>query len=302
MVLRTCSHAFAVDKVPPGCDQWREFDHEVLGGRYVSYEKQLRRSNIEIVPEAAGHPIVAGIAPSKWKCTYPLYFVSPLAEDAKVLVMGEAIGLTEPVAWIDPYKGGRFSILPWAASMISPTSRSSAPCWSTPFSGAWTGRCQNPLEPLHRESAMRSILSALMLLTVVVAMGALSALAADPPAGHDENKGPRVTLIASEDEYHTDQTFPAFAKLLTDQYGCRCTVLLGEGKNNIPGLDGAENHRCDGLVDRRRTLPKDQLDAIRAYIDAGKPLVALRTRSHGFVVEPGKKAPADSAQWPELRP
>jgi hypothetical protein len=110
VALRTCSHAFVVEpgkKVAANTDQWPEFDHEVLGGNYHSYEKQYRRSNIEIAPEAAGHPIVAGIEPSKWKCTFPLYFVSPLAKDAKVLVMGEAVGLTEPVAWTHTYKNSR---------------------------------------------------------------------------------------------------------------------------------------------------------------------------------------------------
>ena len=139
-----------------------------------------------------------------------------------------------------------------------------------------------------------------MSLTAVLALGAMSALAADPPVRLAENNGPRVTLIASEDEYHTDQTFPAFAKLLTDQYGCRCTVLLGEGKNNIPGLDALKTTDALLLFVRRRTLPKDQLDAIRAYIDAGKPLVALRTCSHAFMVDPKKQAPPDSAQWPEF--
>jgi type 1 glutamine amidotransferase len=107
-------------------------------------------------------------------------------------------------------------------------------------------------------------------------------------------------LVASEDEYHTAETFPAFAKLLTEQYGCRCTVLLGQGKTDIPGLDTLKTTDVLILFVRRRALPKEQLDKIRAYIDAGKPLVALRTCSHGFVVEPGKQAPAETVQWPEF--
>ncbi len=124
--------------------------------------------------------------------------------------------------------------------------------------------------------------------------------AADPPAGTSRATGPHVTLIASENQYHTEQTFPAFAKLLTDQYGCHCTVLLGEGDTNIPGLDALKTTDVLVLFARRQALPKEQLDKIRTYIDAGKPLVALRTCSHAFVVEPGKQAPPGAGQWPEL--
>ena len=110
VALRTCSHAFTVEQgkaAPEGSDQWPEFDHEVLGGNYHSYEKQIRHSDIEIAPGAAGHPILAGVAPTQWKCTFPLYFVTPLAKDAKVLVMGSVADYREPVAWTHTYKGAR---------------------------------------------------------------------------------------------------------------------------------------------------------------------------------------------------
>ncbi len=110
VALRTCSHAFVVEAgkdAPPGTDQWPEFDHEVLGGNYHSYEKTVRKADIRIVPEAAGNPILAGVAPPEWKCTFPLYFVSPLAADAKVLLMGAVDGKTEPVAWTHRYKNSR---------------------------------------------------------------------------------------------------------------------------------------------------------------------------------------------------
>jgi nicotinamidase-related amidase len=111
VALRTCSHAFVLaepgKQAPAGTDQWPEFDHEVLGGNYHSYEKQIRHCEIEIVPEMAGHPILAGIDPPKWSCTFPLYFVSPLAADAKVLLRGEVGDLHEPVAWTHTYKNCR---------------------------------------------------------------------------------------------------------------------------------------------------------------------------------------------------
>jgi nicotinamidase-related amidase len=110
VALRTCSHAFVVEagkQSPPGTDQWPEFDHDVLGGNYHSYVKSQRESEMHLAPDAVGHPILAGVAPPEWKSIFPLYFVSPLAADAKVLVIGEAAGKTEPVAWVRSYKGAR---------------------------------------------------------------------------------------------------------------------------------------------------------------------------------------------------
>ena len=40
------------------------------------------------------------------------------------------------------------------------------------------------------------------------------------------------------------------------------------------------------------------MDAILAYLDAGKPLVALRTACHAFSVGAKGKAPAGTSQWP----
>ena len=51
-------------------------------------------------------------------------------------------------------------------------------------------------------------------------------------------------------------------------------------------------------------LPKQQLDALRRYLDAGKPLVALRTASHAFAAmstyPPGYQTPEGRAEWPEF--
>jgi nicotinamidase-related amidase len=130
VALRTCSHAFVLEsgkQAAPGTDQWPEFDHDVLGGNYHSYVKTQRESEMHVAPDAVGDPIVAGVAPPEWKCTFPLYFVSPLAADAKVLVIGEAAGKTEPVAWTRSYKGGRV----FYTSLGSPDDFASVPQFRT---------------------------------------------------------------------------------------------------------------------------------------------------------------------------
>jgi type 1 glutamine amidotransferase len=54
---------------------------------------------------------------------------------------------------------------------------------------------------------------------------------------------------------------------------------------------------------RRRTPPQDQLDAVRAYLKAGKPLVGIRTACHAFALRPTDKlASPELESWQEFDP
>jgi nicotinamidase-related amidase/type 1 glutamine amidotransferase len=115
---------------------------------------------------------------------------------------------------------------------------------------------------------------------------------------------PRVVLAISEDEYQTARTLPAFAAaVLQDQLGLDTTVLLGDPKDPdvIPGLAEALA-KADLLILslRRRALPEKDLDAVRRYLAAGKPLVGIRTASHAF--DARGKGPAGRAEWPKFDP
>ena len=51
---------------------------------------------------------------------------------------------------------------------------------------------------------------------------------------------------------------------------------------------------------RRRTPPKEELDALRAHVAAGKPLVGIRTASHAFAPRDRKRPAEGRAVWPEF--
>jgi type 1 glutamine amidotransferase len=104
--LRTASHAFTKNaKVPEGHAEWREFDHDVLGGNYHNHNKKT--TEVSAAPEAAGSPLLSGIEPKKWTSKSTLYFASPLSKQAHAVLMGTSDGKTEPIAWTHGYKGGR---------------------------------------------------------------------------------------------------------------------------------------------------------------------------------------------------
>ena len=76
--------------------------------------------------------------------------------------------------------------------------------------------------------------------------------------------------------------------------------------------DAQDKHRFPGLVEalrdadvllvslRRRALPKEQLDAVRAHLAAGRPLMGIRTASHGF--SPGGEDAKRGDSWSTFDP
>ena len=113
---------------------------------------------------------------------------------------------------------------------------------------------------------------------------------------------PLVVLAISEDEYKTEQTLPAFVRdVVQDRLGVDSKILIGDPKppHNIPGFADALEKADLLLVSmRRRSLPEQDLAALRKYIAAGKPVVGIRTASHAFDAR-GKLAEGQVV-WPKF--
>jgi len=117
------------------------------------------------------------------------------------------------------------------------------------------------------------------------------------------DKPTRVVVAIAEPEYQTWETLPRLAKKIwTKQRGYLLTVLTGDPKKHtVSGLTAAlKNADVLVLSIRRQALPADQLDAIRAHLKAGKPLLAIRTSSHAF--DARGKGPEGHAEWPDFDP
>jgi nicotinamidase-related amidase/type 1 glutamine amidotransferase len=104
-----------------------------------------------------------------------------------------------------------------------------------------------------------------------------------------EDRRSHVVFLIGEDEYKTWVTLPQFAREELAWRGLRVSVVVqSEGDiHRFPGLVDAMRD-ADLLVVsvRRRALPKDQLNAVRAHLEAGKPLLGIRTASHAFAPRP----------------
>jgi len=95
-------------------------------------------------------------------------------------------------------------------------------------------------------------------------------------------KPTKVLLISAEHEYKSKETLPAFAKEVLEPLGFKTQHINSDDVKSIPGLEAMDDADVLVLFLRRRELPEEQLAKFKAWFEAGKPVVALRTASHGF--------------------
>lgn len=100
--LRTANHGFSVrGTVAEGYEDWWGFVPEILGCENRGYEPEELGTDVKVLPEQAGHPILKGIDPEQpWRSNGQVYKVAPLVDTtATVLLTGSTANVTEPFAW-----------------------------------------------------------------------------------------------------------------------------------------------------------------------------------------------------------
>src|SRR4029077_3874937 len=110
--------------------------------------------------------------------------------------------------------------------------------------------------------------------------------------GHGPGRGKHVVLIAADQEYRSEESIPALARILAERHGFHCTVLFSVNRqtgeidpntiDNIPGLEALRRADLVVLFARWLELPDAQMKEIIDYTDSGRPIVALRTSTHPF--------------------
>jgi type 1 glutamine amidotransferase len=113
-----------------------------------------------------------------------------------------------------------------------------------------------------------------------------------------------ILMVIGEDEYKTEVTLPAFARQELEPHGFQVQSVQADpaDKDNFRGLAQAVAASDLVLISiRRRTPPDEPLNAIRAHLAAGKPLVGIRTASHAFARrDPSGPMANGAATWPEF--
>lgn len=152
----------------------------------------------------------------------------------------------------------------------------------------------------------------LALTAVVVLLSAAAVRAADHPVpesllwltfpgGEGPGKGKHIVFIAADQEYRSEYAMPMLAKVLAKHHGFHCTVLFSLNNkdevdptlkiryddktitHNVPGLEHLAKADLLVVFSRLITLPEKQLKHIYDYLDAGRPVIGIRTANHGFL-------------------
>ncbi|MFQ6133172.1 MAG: isochorismatase family protein [Armatimonadota bacterium] len=119
---------------------------------------------------------------------------------------------------------------------------------------------------------MRELIA--LLLVLLACAGASRAHAAEAPL--------RVCLVSGSAEYDSDASLAAFQEYLEEGYNAECTLLKARGFEELPGLEALDDCEVALFFTRRLTIEGEQLERVKRYCQAGRPIVAVRTASHGF--------------------
>ncbi|MGE9266782.1 MAG: ThuA domain-containing protein [Verrucomicrobiales bacterium] len=105
-------------------------------------------------------------------------------------------------------------------------------------------------------------------------------------------KDKHIVLVSGDEEYRSEQSLPMLGKILSQRHGFDCTVVFSwdkEGKhidpNNQQGLRGLSALDSADLMiiaTRFRRPSAEEAAHLTKYLNAGKPVIGLRTATHAF--------------------
>ena len=116
-----------------------------------------------------------------------------------------------------------------------------------------------------------------------------------------EDTRPLVAFITAENEYRSEQRFHEFAHELLLTKGVNCDFAVGDpdvnspGRHNIENLQILEDADLVFLFVRRRALEEAKMNAVKNYVESGRPLVGIRTASHAFSLR--ERKPDNLVTW-----
>jgi hypothetical protein len=120
-------------------------------------------------------------------------------------------------------------------------------------------------------------------------------------------QGKHIVFLAGDEEYRSEEGLPMLAKILAVRHGFKCTVLFAINSadgtidpltlTNMPGMAALDSADLCVMGLRFRELPDDQMKHFADYLNAGKPIIALRTSTHAFKYDHDKTSPYAKYDW-----
>jgi putative membrane-bound dehydrogenase-like protein len=94
----------------------------------------------------------------------------------------------------------------------------------------------------------------------------------------------KVCLVSGSFEYKSDESLAEFQKYLVSHFPVECSRAFAKAEKDKE-LAGIENlEKCDVAIffTRRLQIEGAALESVKAFVKSGKPIIGIRTASHGF--------------------
>ena len=149
----------------------------------------------------------------------------------------------------------------------------------------------------------RKVTPPFLLLLVTILCGSTSWAAHPNRVVWEGDQGPglgkHIVFVAGDHEYRGEESLPALARILARHYGFKCSFFvttnpqdgtIEPGSNHITGLEALQDADLLVLFTRFQAFADEQMQHIDDYLATGKPVLGLRTTTHGFQGLKGKFA------------
>lgn len=91
-----------------------------------------------------------------------------------------------------------------------------------------------------------------------------------------------VVFVSGSFLYESDEVLSEYKSWLEENYSADVTLVSAVDWDDLPGLEALDTCDVALFYTRRLRIDGEQLQRIRDYVGAGRPVVAVRTASHGF--------------------
>jgi type 1 glutamine amidotransferase len=100
----------------------------------------------------------------------------------------------------------------------------------------------------------------------------------------NDGKRLKVVMVSGSFEYKSDASLAPFKKYLEANYPAECTLVSAKSDKDtsLKGIEALDTADVAIFFTRRLQIDGESLEHVKKYVKSGKPIVGIRTASHGF--------------------
>jgi len=154
---------------------------------------------------------------------------------------------------------------------------------------------------------MKRVVALLVVFHIAIGATAAAEEWVEYEGGHGAGAGKQIVLVSGDEEYRSEEALPMLGKILAVRHGFRCTVLFPinpddgtidpKNQTNIPGFERVADADLVIMLLRFRELPDDEMKHFVDHLNAGKPILGLRTSTHAFQYSRNQESPYAKYDW-----